>query len=41
MPALVKRWGLQGRVKFTGRVSTEELVRLYNSAQILVLAVSL
>jgi glycosyltransferase involved in cell wall biosynthesis len=36
VPSLVKRWGLQGRVKFTGRVSTEELVRLYNSAEILV-----
>jgi len=36
VPSLVKRWGLQGRVKFTGRVSTDELVRLYNSAQILV-----
>ncbi len=36
VPGLVKRWGLQGRVKFTGHVSTEELVRLYNSAQILV-----
>ena len=36
MPSLVKRWGLQGRVKFTGRVSTRELVRLYNSAEILV-----
>ena len=34
--SLVKRWGLQSRVRFTGRVSTEELVRLYNSAQILV-----
>ena len=36
VPSLVKRWGLQGRVTFTGRVSTEELVRLYNSAEILV-----
>ena len=34
--SLVKRWGLQSRVRFTGRVSTEELVRLYNSAEILV-----
>jgi MMP alpha-(1->4)-mannosyltransferase len=33
--SLVKRWGLQSRVRFTGRVSTEELVRLYNSAEIL------
>jgi glycosyltransferase involved in cell wall biosynthesis len=36
VPSLVKRWGLQNRVKITGHVSTEELVRLYNSAQILV-----
>ncbi|MGD0764822.1 MAG: glycosyltransferase family 4 protein [Dehalococcoidia bacterium] len=36
VPSLVKRWGLQGRVTFTGRVSTEELVRLYNAAEILV-----
>jgi glycosyltransferase involved in cell wall biosynthesis len=36
VPSLVKRWGLQSRVTFTGRVSTEELVRLYNSAEILV-----
>jgi glycosyltransferase involved in cell wall biosynthesis len=36
VPSLVKRWGLQSRVTFTGRVSTEELVRLYNKAEILV-----
>lgn len=36
VPSLVKRWGLQSRVTFTGRVSTEELVRLYNGAEILV-----
>jgi len=36
VPSLVKRWGLQGRTTFTGRVSTEELVRLYNRAEILV-----
>ncbi len=36
VPSLVKRWGLQSRVTFTGRVSTEELVRRYNKAEILV-----
>jgi len=36
VPSLVKRWGLQSRVTFTGRVSTEELVRCYNKAEILV-----
>ncbi len=36
VPSLVKRWGLQSRVTFTGRVSTDELVRLYNRAEILV-----
>ncbi len=35
-PLLVKRWGLQSRVTFTGRVSTEELVRLYNRTELLV-----
>ena len=36
VPSLVKRWGLQSRVTFTGRLSTEELVRRYNKAEILV-----
>jgi glycosyltransferase involved in cell wall biosynthesis len=36
VPALVKRWGLASRVTFTGRVSTEELIRLYNRTELLV-----
>ena len=36
VPSLVKKWGLQSRVTFTGRVSTEELARLYNRTEILV-----
>ena len=36
VPSRVKRWGLQSRVTFTGRLSTEELVRRYNKAEILV-----
>ncbi|MDI6857384.1 MAG: glycosyltransferase family 4 protein [Dehalococcoidia bacterium] len=36
VPTLVRRWGLGTRVTFTGRVPTDELVRLYNRAEILV-----
>jgi glycosyltransferase involved in cell wall biosynthesis len=36
VPGLVKRLGLTSRITYTGRVSTEELVRLYNRAEILV-----
>lgn len=35
-PELVRRYGLSTQVTFTGRVSTEELLRLYNRASILV-----
>lgn len=35
-PELVNRFGLNSRVDFTGRVSTEELVRLYNRAELVV-----
>jgi glycosyltransferase involved in cell wall biosynthesis len=33
---LVKEYGLSSRVTFTGRVTTEELVRLYNQAEVVV-----
>jgi glycosyltransferase involved in cell wall biosynthesis len=36
VPRLVRRYGLGTKVTFTGRVSSEQLVRLYNRAQILV-----
>ncbi len=36
VPRLVRRYGLGAKVTFTGRVSSEQLVRLYNRAQILV-----
>lgn len=35
-PRLVRDFGLSSRVRFTGRVSTEELVRLYNQAALVV-----
>jgi glycosyltransferase involved in cell wall biosynthesis len=35
-PRLVQQYGLQSRVHFTGRVSTEQLVKLYNQAMIVV-----
>ena len=35
-PRLVRRYGLSSRVHFTGRLSTEQLVRLYNRATLLV-----
>ena len=35
-PRLVQKYGLQSRVHFTGRVSTEQLVKLYNQAMIVV-----
>ena len=35
---LVKKYDLQGRVAFTGRLSTEELVKYYNSAEVAVTA---
>lgn len=35
-PRLVRDFGLSSRVGFTGRVSTEELVRLYNQAALVV-----
>ena len=35
-PRLVRRYGLHSRVTFAGRVSTEELVRLYNRAEVVV-----
>jgi glycosyltransferase involved in cell wall biosynthesis len=35
-PSLVKRYGLTSRVTFTGRVPTDELVRLYNRSELLV-----
>lgn len=35
-PELVNRFGLNSRVDFTGRVSTDELVRLYNQAELVV-----
>jgi glycosyltransferase involved in cell wall biosynthesis len=35
-PRLVRDFGLSSRVHFTGRVSTEELVRLYNQATLVV-----
>ena len=35
-PHLVRQYGLHSRVTFAGRVPTEELVRLYNCAQIVV-----
>ncbi len=36
VPRLVRRYGLGAKVTFTGRVSTEQLVRLYNRTQLLV-----
>jgi glycosyltransferase involved in cell wall biosynthesis len=36
VPRLVKEYGLSSRVTFTGRVTTEELVRLYNQAEVVV-----
>jgi glycosyltransferase involved in cell wall biosynthesis len=36
VPRLVQEFGLQSRVHFTGRVPTEQLVRLYNQATIVV-----
>ena len=36
VPALAKELGIEGRVRVTGRVSRDELVRLYNEAEILV-----
>ena len=35
-PRLVQQYGLSSRVHFTGRVTTEELVKLYNQAMIVV-----
>ena len=35
-PRLVQKYGLSSRVHFTGRVSTEQLVKLYNQAMIVV-----
>jgi glycosyltransferase involved in cell wall biosynthesis len=35
-PRLVQRYGLSARVRFTGRVTTAELVRHYNRAEMLV-----
>jgi glycosyltransferase involved in cell wall biosynthesis len=35
-PRLVQRYGLSARVRFTGRVTTAELVHLYNRAEMLV-----
>ncbi len=36
VPPLVRKSGLDGRVTYTGRVSREELVRLYGRSQVLV-----
>jgi len=36
VPGLVDQYGLNSRVEFTGRLSTEDLVRQYNQAQIFV-----
>jgi glycosyltransferase involved in cell wall biosynthesis len=36
VPRLVREYGLQARVTFAGRVPTEELVRLYNRAELVV-----
>ncbi len=35
-PRMVQKYGLQSRVHFTGRVSTEQLVKLYNQAMMVV-----
>ena len=35
-PRLVKQFGLSSRVHFTGRLSNEQLVRIYNQAEIVV-----
>ncbi|MCH8064822.1 MAG: glycosyltransferase family 4 protein [Chloroflexi bacterium] len=35
-PRLVKQYGLSSRVHFTGRLSNEQLVRIYNQAEIVV-----
>ncbi len=35
-PRLVKQYGLSSRVHFTGRLTTEQLVRIYNQAEIVV-----
>ncbi|MCH7838508.1 MAG: glycosyltransferase family 4 protein, partial [Chloroflexi bacterium] len=36
VPGLVRQYGLSSRVHFTGRLSTEQLVRLYNQATLVV-----
>jgi glycosyltransferase involved in cell wall biosynthesis len=36
VPRLVKKYGLSSRVRFTGRLDTDKLARLYNWAQIVV-----
>ncbi len=36
VPRLVKEFGLSSRVVFTGRLPTEQLVRLYNQAEVVV-----
>jgi glycosyltransferase involved in cell wall biosynthesis len=36
VPRLVREYGLSSRVHFTGRLSTEQLVRLYNQATLVV-----
>ncbi len=36
-PALIKEYGLEDMVAFTGRITTEELVRQYSAAQIAVI----
>jgi glycosyltransferase involved in cell wall biosynthesis len=36
VPRLIREYGLQSRVQFTGRISTEELVQHYNRASLVV-----
>jgi glycosyltransferase involved in cell wall biosynthesis len=36
VPRLIREYGLQSRVRFTGRISTEELVQHYNRASLVV-----
>jgi glycosyltransferase involved in cell wall biosynthesis len=36
VPRLVQEYGLSSRVEFTGHVTTDELVRLYNRAEVVV-----
>jgi glycosyltransferase involved in cell wall biosynthesis len=36
VPPLVRKYGLKNRVTYTGRISSEELVRLYGRSQLLV-----